>query len=131
MRSLGRVVNFSPKGSLILRCENAPSIGSMVVDRRGGAVGKIVRVTGPVDAPFAMVRPFEKSRGMLSKMSGKELFLGNAPPSRRHGDDRKRESHHPRGSGKRAGVRSGNHYPSRQHTRAPPKKNGQGKHGRT
>jgi rRNA processing protein Gar1 len=102
----------------------------MVVDRRGGAIGKIVRVTGPVDAPFAMVRPFEKSRGTLSKLSGKELFLGNAPPPKRHGDDRKRGIHHPGDPRNRTGVRSGDQHSPRQHNRAPSKRNSPGKHRR-
>lgn len=87
MKTLGKVINFSPKGSLVVRCKFTPSIGSVVVDRKGEVIGKVIRVTGPVVTPFALVKPRESGAGTISSLGGRELFLGQRP--QKSGPDRR------------------------------------------
>ncbi|MFO8051434.1 MAG: Gar1/Naf1 family protein [Thermoplasmatota archaeon] len=89
MRSLGKVINFSPKGNLLVRCISPPSIGSVLTDRKGNPVGRVVRVTGPVNSPYAMIKPFDRGTAIISKLAGKELYMekpGEFKRSRARGD---------------------------------------------
>ncbi|MFW3145857.1 MAG: hypothetical protein ACMUIE_03495 [Thermoplasmatota archaeon] len=82
MRPLGKVVNFSPKGSIVVKAVITPSIGQTAADRRGGQIGRIIRITGPVDAPYVMIKPFGSRDGQLQNLGGKELFIAEDEESR-------------------------------------------------
>uniref|UniRef100_A0A7C2VH28 RNA-binding protein n=1 Tax=Ignisphaera aggregans TaxID=334771 RepID=A0A7C2VH28_9CREN len=55
------VVNTITKTKLILvkinRKDEVPRIGSKVLDANGIEIGKIIDVIGPVDDPYAVVKP--------------------------------------------------------------------------
>ena len=82
MELLGKVVNFSPKGSLVIRATAAPTTGQNVVDRRQRPIGRIVKVTGPVVSPYVIVAPVRDLEGPMNRLLGTEVFLQPAPPVR-------------------------------------------------
>ncbi|MGA1866161.1 MAG: H/ACA ribonucleoprotein complex subunit GAR1 [Thermoplasmatota archaeon] len=75
MRQLGTIVNFSPKGSIIIRSEITPIIGQVVCDNRGVPLGRVIRITGPVDRPYIMISPMAKDNVHLFRMGGRQVFL--------------------------------------------------------
>ncbi|MBN1389365.1 MAG: hypothetical protein JXA22_01860 [Candidatus Thermoplasmatota archaeon] len=85
MRPLGTVVNFSPRGSIIIRSEIAPRIGQVVCDNRGTPLGKVIRITGPVSRPYIMVSALAKDEVQMFRIGGKKVFLDDGPrqPDRR------------------------------------------------
>ncbi|MCU0798460.1 MAG: Gar1/Naf1 family protein [Candidatus Thermoplasmatota archaeon] len=91
MEVLGKVVNFSPKGSLVVRASSAPQPGQMVVDRRQRPVGRVVKVTGPVAAPFVIVAPVKDLEGPMNRLLGAEVFLQPHQPVQ-HQRERPREA---------------------------------------
>ncbi len=72
MQRLGRVVNVSPSKNVVIKAENAPRIGSSVVDETLQTVGKVFDVIGPVTSPYAVVRPTVREPGHLVN---KQLYL--------------------------------------------------------
>ena len=60
IRRIGIVENVSYDGSLLVRCQAAPTFGTHVADKRARPLGKVVKVFGPVKEPFAAVRPAAK-----------------------------------------------------------------------
>lgn len=96
MRPIGKVVNFSPKGSVVVRATMTPRIGQFVVGRKGEPVGKIVRITGPVDSPYVLVQPGVKEDGSLFRLAGKPVFIDDRQPQRRE-----RRSDDQRGPGRK------------------------------
>jgi len=85
MRPLGKVVNFSASGSIVIRSDRAPRIGITVVDRRSNPIGRIVRITGPVKAPYLIVKPHHDAESPLFRMLGKEVYEGTGDGIRRKG----------------------------------------------
>lgn len=83
MEPLGKVVNFSPKGSLIVKAVRAPSAGQTVVDRKQRPLGRVLKVTGPVAGPYVIVAPVRDLEGPMNRLLGTEVFLQSAPPERR------------------------------------------------
>jgi len=75
LKALGKVVNFSLKGTLIIRAEWAPCIGDRIIDRRSRPLGKVIRITGPVSSPYVIVSPSEEARGSLMGLIGSEVFI--------------------------------------------------------
>jgi RNA-binding protein len=72
MKRLGVVENLSYDGTVLIRSDFAPPLGVPVVDRKGGAVGTVEKVFGPVKQPFTALRPAGKpAMGLL----GAEVFL--------------------------------------------------------
>src|SRR5205807_9321094 len=57
MRRLGVVENIAHDGTVLIRSEFAPSRGADVRDKRNRPLGRVVKVFGPVQEPFAAVRP--------------------------------------------------------------------------
>ena len=70
---LGDVLHRSgSSGNLIVRLEAETRIGEPVYDDKGGRVGTVFDIFGPVDAPFASV----KTRGDEDESTYKAVFLG-------------------------------------------------------
>ena len=89
MRRLGVVENIAHDGTLLIRSEFAPSRGADVLDKRNRALGRVVKVFGPVREPFTAVRP----TGAVSlSLIGADVYL----PEGDHADEedrRGRRSH--------------------------------------
>ena len=76
MKSMGKVVNFSPSGSIVVKGAFAPRIGSIAVDKRSTPVGKVVRITGPIDGPYLIMKPVGDYPGGLMRLLGHPVYLG-------------------------------------------------------
>jgi RNA-binding protein len=72
LQRLGRVVNVTPSQNVIIKTENAPRIGSSVVDETLQTVGKVFDVIGPVTSPYAVMKPTVRETGRLVN---KQLYL--------------------------------------------------------
>ena len=75
MRRLGKVLHISKRGSIIVRTEKTPSVGSksLVMDKNAQEVGTIIDVFGPVAYPYVAIKP---NRGYDSqKLVGQMLYL--------------------------------------------------------
>ena len=88
---LGEVLHRSgSSGNLIVKLEAETRIGEPVYDDKGGRVGTVFDIFGPVDAPFASVR----TRGDGDESTHKALFLGEhgrkGKPRKRSGRRRTR-----------------------------------------
>jgi RNA-binding protein len=61
LRRLGTVLHISNRGSIIVRTEKAPSIGStsIVFDKRAQEIGSVSDVFGPVKNPYVAIRPMK------------------------------------------------------------------------
>lgn len=75
MRRLGTVLHISHRGSIILRTEKAPPVGSnsIVFDKQAQEIGSIIDVFGPVKCPYVAIRPQRQSD--LKKLIGQVLYL--------------------------------------------------------
>ncbi len=72
MQKLGRVRALTPSKNLIVKAEKAPKIGSEVVDENLNVVGKVFDIIGPVDAPYAVVKPTVSEP---TKLANKPVYL--------------------------------------------------------
>ena len=75
MRRLGKVLHISNRGSIIVRTEKTPPIGSksIVMDKKAQEVGTIIDVFGPVKFPYVAIKP---RRGFdPQKLVGQMLYL--------------------------------------------------------
>ena len=94
LRKLGRVAKITRIGYVIVEVEGDPRrlrLGSRVSRRDWSEVGRLVDIIGPVDAPYAVVKPAEGE----AVEAGEELFV----VERRRGRGRGR------GRGRRGGTR--------------------------
>ena len=59
MRRLGKVLHISKRGSIILRTDKTPPVGSksVVLDKKAQEVGEIIDIFGPVKEPYVAIRP--------------------------------------------------------------------------
>ncbi|MFX1559779.1 MAG: H/ACA ribonucleoprotein complex subunit GAR1 [Promethearchaeota archaeon] len=75
MRRLGKVLHISKRGSIILRTDKTPPVGSksIVLDKKAQEVGEIIDVFGPVKEPYVAIRP--KRDSTPSKLIGQILYL--------------------------------------------------------
>lgn len=75
MRRLGKVLHISKRGSIILRTDKTPPVGSksIVMDKKAQEVGEIIDVFGPVKEPYVAIRPKRDSNP--SKLIGQILYL--------------------------------------------------------
>ena len=75
MRRLGKVLHISKRGSIIIRTEKTPPVGtkSIVMDKKAQEVGTIIDVFGPVKHPYVSIKP---NRGYHpQKLVGQILYL--------------------------------------------------------
>jgi rRNA processing protein Gar1 len=78
MKRLGRVDLISHNGCLLLRGDFAPQEGSGVLDKAGKSVGRIVRVFGPVAAPYVSIEPSTDMRRSMMGVLGQDVFVDEA-----------------------------------------------------
>ncbi len=59
MIKLGYYLHKTPSGKLIVKIsgKNPPKLGNKVVDGRGNLVGIVTDVIGPVNSPYAVIKP--------------------------------------------------------------------------
>ena len=72
LQKLGRVRALTPSKNMIVKSEQAPRIGSEVVDENLNVVGKVFDIIGPVSAPYAVVKPTVREP---SKLLNKPVYL--------------------------------------------------------
>lgn len=60
MIKLGYYLHKTPSGKLVVKIsgKNPPKLGSKVVDSRGNLLGVVTDVIGPVNSPYAVIKPF-------------------------------------------------------------------------
>ncbi|MEO3993430.1 MAG: Gar1/Naf1 family protein [Desulfurococcaceae archaeon TW002] len=59
MIKLGYYLHKTPSGKLIVKLsgKKPPKLGSKVVDSRGNLVGIVTDIIGPVNSPYAVIKP--------------------------------------------------------------------------
>ena len=72
LQKLGRVRALTPSKNMIVKTEQAPRIGSEVVDENLNVVGKVFDIIGPVSAPYAVVKPTVREP---AKLLNKPVYL--------------------------------------------------------
>jgi rRNA processing protein Gar1 len=72
LQKLGRVRALTPSKNIIVKSEQAPRIGSEVVDENLNVVGKVFDIIGPVSAPYAVVKPTIRE---TAKLLNKPVYL--------------------------------------------------------
>ncbi len=72
MQKLGRVRALTPSKNMIVKSEQAPRIGSEVIDENLNIVGKVFDIIGPVSAPYAVVKPTIREP---AKLLNKPVYL--------------------------------------------------------
>ena len=72
LQKLGRVRTLTPSKNIIIKSEQAPKIGSEIVDENLIVVGKVFDIIGPVSAPYAVVKPTVKEP---AKLLNKQVYL--------------------------------------------------------
>jgi len=86
LRLLGRVKNVSHEGKLIVKADFAPAENALVVDGRKRKIGKVIKIFGPVRAPYVAIRPMRGQRALT--IIGQELYI---PPEGEHGKAKRRD----------------------------------------
>ena len=89
MKRLGVVENVAYDGSVVVRSEFAATPGTRVVDKRQRALGRVVKVFGPVKEPFAAVRPDGK---VALSLLGSDVYVSEGDHAKQEGR-RGRRSH--------------------------------------
>ena len=72
MNYLGKIEEITTDGRLIVECEDLPDIGNQVFDNKDRKIGRVGRVFGPVDAPYASIDVDKESK---RPTIGTELFF--------------------------------------------------------
>jgi RNA-binding protein len=72
LQKLGRVRALTPSKNIIVKSEQAPRIGSEVVDENLNIVGKVFDIIGPISAPYAVVKPTIREP---AKLLDRQLYL--------------------------------------------------------
>ena len=72
MQKLGRVRALTPSKNMVVKTEQAPRIGSEVIDENLVIIGKVFDIIGPVSAPYAVVKPTVREP---AKLLNKPVYL--------------------------------------------------------
>jgi rRNA processing protein Gar1 len=72
LQKLGRVRALTPSKNMIVKSEQAPRIGSEVIDENLNIVGKVFDIIGPVSAPYAVIKPTIREP---AKLLNKPVYL--------------------------------------------------------
>ncbi len=83
MKKLGTVKNVIHDGTILLKALEISRPGTPVFDSRGGEIGKVARVFGPVSSPYISVRP--KGHIDAFSMLNSTLYAGEYKPAHRKG----------------------------------------------
>lgn len=81
MKSVGEVLHVSKTGKLVVRLEDSkvpPRIGLYVYSEKGERVGMVVDIIGPVNSPYALVKPL--NRETASGLVGSHLYIRITKP---------------------------------------------------
>jgi len=83
MIKLGNVKNVTHDGSILLQASEIFRPGTPVFDSRGGEIGKVARVFGPVNCPYISVKP----KGQIDTFGilNSTLYAGEYKPAHRKG----------------------------------------------
>jgi RNA-binding protein len=73
MRRLGKVLQVTNRGSVIVQTDKSPPIGAKVVDKQAQPVGIIQDVFGPVNNPYVSIR--SKNREKSLKLINQIVYL--------------------------------------------------------
>ncbi|MDF1537411.1 MAG: Gar1/Naf1 family protein [Candidatus Thorarchaeota archaeon] len=70
MRRLGKVLQVTKRGSVIVQTDKSPPIGAKVVDKQAQPIGIIQDVFGPVNNPYVSIRSknHEKSLKLINQI---------------------------------------------------------------
>ena len=77
MKILGTVTGMTAGMHAVVMCAETPSIGDEVLDGKHRRVGRVYRIFGPVDAPYASVT----LDGDSKLKAGTELYFNGANPN--------------------------------------------------
>ena len=72
LKRLGQALHISPSRNIIVKIENVPKIGEIVVDENLKHIGKIFDIFGPVSSPYAAVKPSTRE---LERLTSKILYV--------------------------------------------------------
>ncbi|MFQ5907324.1 MAG: H/ACA ribonucleoprotein complex subunit GAR1 [Thermoplasmata archaeon] len=72
MRKLGAIKDFSYRGDLLVKAGFAPPPDAAVFDARKRTLGRVLRVFGPVRAPYVTVKP---AREPKLPLLGSEVYV--------------------------------------------------------
>lgn len=90
MIRLGVVRQISSGGIIIVKAESTLPKGSMAVDERLRQVGRVMRVFGPVKAPYVSIAPARKDPQWMLSLIGKELFTNGGNDNVKTKKDRRK-----------------------------------------
>ncbi len=91
MRSLGSVLHITPSRLIIVKLSRPkpiPPLNSEVLDAQGERIGTIVDIIGPVDSPYAVVKPIKPA--VLSFVKPSMVLFYRPPRKERRKGGRKR-----------------------------------------
>jgi rRNA processing protein Gar1 len=74
MKRLGTVKNVMRDGSILLKITTAVEPGTMVYDARGGSLGRVSRVFGPVEEPYMIMKHHSEGSETLSLLDSVVYF---------------------------------------------------------
>jgi rRNA processing protein Gar1 len=74
LRYLGTVKTTSAKGTLIVKGEFAPAIGTKVITNRLETIGHVKEILGPVKNPYLIVNPANITGRKLLALIGCKLY---------------------------------------------------------
>ena len=74
MKELGKVTGTTAERHAVVLCVDTPSIGDEVLDGGKRRIGRVIRIFGPVDAPYASVA----LNGDVSPSAGTKLYFNGA-----------------------------------------------------
>lgn len=81
MKSVGEVLHVSKTGKLVVRLKDLkvpPRIGLYVYSEKGERVGMVVDIIGPVDSPYALIKPL--NRETAPRLVGSHLYIRTTRP---------------------------------------------------
>lgn len=77
MEFLGTVVGITSEGNLTVKCDSVPEIGDLVFDDARRQIGRVRKLMGPVDSPYASVTASSRDA-----RSGSRLYFGKGKSQR-------------------------------------------------
>ncbi len=60
MKKIGKILHVTSNGFIIVPTKSPPKIGSKVVDKKLRTIGVVFDIIGPVNSPFAVIKPRSK-----------------------------------------------------------------------
>lgn len=61
MKKIGRVIHITPSKKAVVKAENLPKIGDIVVDEKRNSVGEVLDIFGSTSSPYVEVIPEVKN----------------------------------------------------------------------